>query len=670
MTAVVTDRSDSFRPDINGLRAIAVIVVILFHFGVPGFSGGFLGVDVFFVISGFLMTKIIVTKLAQGRFSLGGFLMSRVRRIFPALAALCTVLLAVGWLSFDPASYRALALHAASALSFISNIVFWQEVGYFDASAHEKWLLHTWSLSAEWQFYLIYPVLLMTVWRVFKSSRAIVVTIVAAFVLSLSISVVMTPLRPSAAYYLLPTRAWEMMAGGLVFTATPRIVLSRFSSSALECVGLLFIIGGSIFLSSRDLWPGYLAVFPVAGTAMVMLAKNTSSIVTSNRLAAFVGETSYSIYLWHWPIVVWIGYRGYAETATAMIAGIMLSIGAGYLSFRIVEENTRHAWIQSRRTRELLAYGMAVLVLTVVSLMIVQQQGFGTRLQGDRAEYQDVVKAIGDWGHPGSNCEVRAYETYCFEKGSSDRLLMFVGDSHAEQWYPRYGEHGVENSRSTLFFTRGACLPIRGTERTIPGANCAEFAERAWREVFRRHPEKLVVSSVWLTYFYYQSGAFRSEQCIRRGGECEQVIDENGVREVMRLLEKDVHRAVETGIQVYILGPTPMGKGDYPKTRLQEIAAQHLPFPVAKPQSIEPLKPQFHTDGTVYSRTTVSGMLAAVAERTGAVYIDLEHFMCPDEVCSFVNSAGLPIYKDSGHLRREFVRSAEMDRLDREIGLR
>lgn len=155
----------NFRADINGLRAWAVAAVIFYHFGIPGFSGGFVGVDVFFVISGFLMTGIVVKGLERGNFSLMGFYMARGRRIVPALVAVCAVLLAMGWWVLLPPDYKMLGSHAVYSLAFLSNVEFWQEAGYFDVASHEKWLLHTWSLSVEWQFYLILPVVLWVVWR-------------------------------------------------------------------------------------------------------------------------------------------------------------------------------------------------------------------------------------------------------------------------------------------------------------------------------------------------------------------------------------------------------------------------------------------------------------------------------------------------------------------------
>lgn len=177
-----------FRQDINGLRALAVLIVVLFHFGIPYAQGGFVGVDVFFVISGYLMTGIIVRRLETGKFSLLGFYLDRARRIIPALAALCGVLLLLGGLWLLPTEYRLLGKHVASSISFLSNAVFWLESGYFDLESHQKWLLHTWSLSVEWQFYLLYPLLLLGVFRLCRANT-VRWLVLAATLLSFALSV-------------------------------------------------------------------------------------------------------------------------------------------------------------------------------------------------------------------------------------------------------------------------------------------------------------------------------------------------------------------------------------------------------------------------------------------------------------------------------------------------
>src|SRR5690606_4017278 len=234
-----------FRADINGLRAIAVIGVVLFHFSAALSPGGFAGVDVFFVISGFLMTGIIFSGVTKGSeknvksFSLLRFYKSRALRIVPALAVLCLFLLVFGWLFLIPLDYKELGKHAAGSIAFISNIVYWQEAGYFDSASHEKWLLHTWSLSVEWQFYILYPLVLLVLFQ-FLSIRLAKLFVLLGAVLGFAFCVFATYKWADASYYLLPTRAWQMLAGGVAYLY-PISFLSK-SGKYFQWTGLLFIV--------------------------------------------------------------------------------------------------------------------------------------------------------------------------------------------------------------------------------------------------------------------------------------------------------------------------------------------------------------------------------------------------------------------------------------------
>lgn len=205
-----------FRKDINGLRAVAVIAVVLFHFNNEWLPGGFAGVDVFFVISGYLMTKIIFEGVENGTFSILAFYSSRAKRIIPALAVCCLVLVLFGWFFLSVIDYEVLSKHVLSSITFLSNIVYATEQGYFDSSSHEKWLLHTWSLSVEWQFYLLFPIFVYFLLKIMSYGKArIAVLITTAF--SFLISAIATDIWPSYSYFLLPTRAWEMLVGGIAY---------------------------------------------------------------------------------------------------------------------------------------------------------------------------------------------------------------------------------------------------------------------------------------------------------------------------------------------------------------------------------------------------------------------------------------------------------------------
>ena len=322
-----------FRKDINGLRAIAVIAVVLFHFNASWMSGGFAGVDVFFVISGFLMTGIIFRGIEQENFSILKFYVARANRIIPALAVLCLVLLVFGWFYLTPLDYKALGKHVASSVGFLSNVVYWRESGYFDAASHEKWLLHTWSLSAEWQFYIIYPLVLVAM-RKFMSVKAMKATVLLITVLGFIFCVIATYKWPNPSYYLLPTRAWEMMLGGVACLYPLTIQDKR--KKLVEWLGLALIFGSYFLISKDNPWPGYLAIFPVLGSFLIIQAQRNDSIITSNVVFQKLGAWSYSIYLWHWPLVVAIYY--FSLNDMFIYIGITLSVLFGFLSNKYIEK--------------------------------------------------------------------------------------------------------------------------------------------------------------------------------------------------------------------------------------------------------------------------------------------------------------------------------------------
>lgn len=322
-----------FRKDINGLRAIAVIGVLLFHFNASWMPGGFAGVDVFFVISGFLMTGIIFRGIEQEKFSILNFYVARANRIIPALVLLCLVLMVFGWFYLTPFDYKVLGKHVASSVGFLSNIIYWMESGYFDTSSLEKWLLHTWTLSVEWQFYIIYPLILVAM-RNFLSIRTMKLTILVAMVLGFAFCVFATYRWPNASYFLLPTRAWEMLIGGVAYLYP--LTLQESRKKLVEWIGLILVVSSYFVISAENPWPGYLALFPVLGSFLIIQAQRNDSIVTSNIVFQKIGAWSYSIYLWHWPLVVAIYY--FSLSSSYIYLGMALSILLGFLSYKYVEK--------------------------------------------------------------------------------------------------------------------------------------------------------------------------------------------------------------------------------------------------------------------------------------------------------------------------------------------
>lgn len=297
--------SKNMRHDITGLRAIAVASVVLYHYSKQILPGGFSGVDIFFVISGYLMTAIIITGSTENNFSYVKFIKSRANRILPALLTVVFFVLVLGYLFIAPSGYKEIAKHALASITFLSNFIYNSESGYFDTASDSKFLLHTWSLSAEWQFYLIYPMavlLLKKLTTINKIKMIITISTILLFAFSLYLS----NTDKASAYFLIQSRGWEMLFGGLayLYPLNPKNnIIKKTSPKTIEATGLALIVVGLTCIDQTSLWPGYLSLLPVLGTYLCLMANNNTSYLDNVAFRA-IGLWSYSIYLLHWPVLV------------------------------------------------------------------------------------------------------------------------------------------------------------------------------------------------------------------------------------------------------------------------------------------------------------------------------------------------------------------------------
>lgn len=393
-----------FRYDINGLRAIAVIAVALFHYNPVWVPGGFAGVDVFFVISGFLMTRIVFTGLEANSFSLFEFYTARARRIIPPLIFLCFGCLLMAFFFFFDDAYENVVKHVIASLGFFSNITYWKEAGYFDVSSSEKLLLHTWSLAVEWQFYIIYPIVLVFLNKLFslnKLKKIIVLGTIFGFLLS----VFATIHSPNAAYYFLPTRAWELMMGGVAFIYQPSLLVKNKKISG--GVGLALIFSAYFFVSSGTPWPGYAALLPVLGTYLIIISNQQFNVVINSAFFQLIGKMSYSIYLWHWPVAKFIEYQ-YLRFDFLL-----------YLFFTLVLSCFSYFLFEKYKNRIFVSF----VFVSMVSLTFLNVKKDETHSY----EYKIFKSGIDKSYH---------VDTFSKEKWQEDKRkkVLVVGDSHSKRW--------------------------------------------------------------------------------------------------------------------------------------------------------------------------------------------------------------------------------------------
>lgn len=629
-----------FRGDINGVRAIAVLIVVLYHFAVPHFAGGFVGVDVFFVISGFLMTDIIFRGINKGSFSTLTFYKYRARRIIPALAVLCFALLVFGWMILLPSEFRALGKEAASSIGFFSNISFWREAGYFDVRSLDKWLLHTWSLSVEWQFYMLYPLVLvlLTKWLSVSQVRR---WVIAATAISFAICVYLSaPTKwPTAAFYLLPTRAWEMLAGALVYLYPLRA--SARTRVVLERAGLLLIAIATVSFNSRMSWPGWLAAVPVIGTAMIVAAARDDSWLTGSRVAQFVGKISYSVYLWHWPVVVWLSYYDRSASPVWVAGGIASSFVLGFFSWKFVESRTHGTTARTQETTSSQRPSMGFVPLHVTltfalatfagGAVVYYRQGVPDRFDhsvylADRETY--------DTNPDRSVCHMLLDPCDVYKSQLKSRAVV-LGDSHAEALAEAVNAAVPNGKRGdVILIAVQGCPTLEGVRRD-DGA-CLD-ANQKYIDLLQKTSPTMPPVIIVNHWSEYTSGSSRKKLSFVDPG------DPNGKSTPFSMDQYRTH-FLETMCDlakvrpVYLVQPVP------------EFDV-NLPTILAREKMANPAAPDVTLDITDYYKRNgrVLELMREARDQCGVRLLDPTPYLCPHGKC-LGSYRGRPLYSDMHHM--------------------
>ena len=638
-----------YRADIDGLRAVAVVPVVLYHAGFSWFSGGFVGVDVFFVISGYLITSIVAAEIQRGEFRLAHFYERRLRRLFPALFCVIFACSVAGYLLLLPQELEDFGQSAAATAWFASNFLFFSEAGYFDAPAALKPLLHTWSLAIEEQYYLLFPAFLLFVNK--KCHGKLMGWTAGLFAVSLVISAWSVSAAPDAAFYLLPSRTWELLLGSMLALA-PRFDMPRWLREAGVAAGLAAIGWAVVAYDGATAFPGLAAMLPCLGTALVIAAGAGSEAgatwgvrLLRVRVLVFLGLISYSLYLWHWPVLVFAQHYRLAplDSTSAMLA-VCAALGLAVLSWRFVERPFRGAHAVLTRRGIFVCAGLAMATATAIGIVFDATEGAPARLPVQVAR----LVAVGDDKPPERRrCEGLAPariapDTVCRVNDSAAPVSFAVwGDSHAMAMMPAFRAASLKAGLNGYNLSSNGCVPLLGVwrPRRDPQAECAGFtqaslglmqAEDGLRTVFlvarwARHLEGTVFGeesgeTLWLA-------------------DIDQVATDAETNGTIftRALSATLQALRDSGLQVVIIGPVPEIGRDVPRV-LAKAAWRREAVDMSLPLSAH-----------LERQANVHSVLAQSARAYGARYADPAAYLC-GAACPVVSANGVPLYFDDNHL--------------------
>lgn len=641
-----------YRPEIDGLRAIAVIAVVLFHAGLA-FPGGFVGVDVFFVISGFLVTGIIVRAIDAGNFSIGDFYCRRIRRIFPAAAVVTAAILISGYRSTFPGAFVQLSKASVAQSVFASNVFFWFDSGYFSRDVLTKPFLHFWSLAVEEQFYLAFPAVLSFLYWVGPARRRVVLGVVAIAVVSFAMSLYGTLMHPSATFYLLPTRAWELMVGAFV-ALTSFTIVNRKRAEWSALLGIILIAVAVFGLSEESFFPGLVALLPVAGTAMVIIANTTVQTAVgkllSQRWIVFVGLISYSLYLWHWPLLALIRYLVLDPSTTVLVLAMITSAVIASISWRWIEQPIRRRQFLASNRSLLWASGIAWLALLVFPLLVIKRNGMPSRFDAS----QQVLIKDANWNGNHSSREIDQVERDDvprfgkFPTGNDAGGFLLWGDSHAMTWTDVLEQAASAANRHGFATLHGGTPPIPGLWRTgMP--NCREFNAAVLELINRKQIADVFLVSRWSVYVEGYSdadpktdGRNDRDLFLSDGGESSQSGDES----LAAMQRQIVHLASEMKrmqVRLWLIRQAPVQQ-----TVIAEAAARNMLIgwdvnpiratTLAKhSEQQSPIEPFYQ-------------IARPILEDTGGGLINLDGLFFDDQGDGIIKSGGRYFFKDDDHL--------------------
>jgi peptidoglycan/LPS O-acetylase OafA/YrhL len=616
----------TYREDIDWLRAIAVLAVVAFHFEAPAVFGGFVGVDIFFVISGYLITGIIASEVKDGTFSFAQFYERRVRRLLPALYAM-VALTAIPSFHYLLTSERAEFFRSVAAVvTFTSNFFFWLQTGYFDHAAVEKPLLHTWSLAVEEQFYLALPLLLWTLLRFVRGRVALPLALAALTLASFALGIwLMRTDRSATAFFMSPPRAWEFLIGGLVATPGFPVLRHALAQNIARGIALVLLAIPIFSLRQGPGFPGFNALTPCIGAAMFIWSGIGVPTLERSRysplnVARFFGQISYSLYLWHWPLFTFARFSksGLVLDATDKLALFALTVAISWLSWRFVEQPFRERRLAPTRGTAFRIAGLASIVLLAGSA----GGWFSSRTPSDADRAALQLESYNDFDYRplyrvGSCFEPAGgvLDASCLALAPGKTNLLLWGDSLAAHYF--HGLRAATDPQTTniLQATQAACMPTFNASAQGTAA-CRDFATQMDSFFATHKPDLVILSADWLEY--------------SRPPRFDGMIAD---------LRQTIAKLNASGISVVLLGPAVQFRSRLPSMLMRA----HL-------RQVEPLADDFVLpDIFVLDRT----MQAALPAHEKFSYLSVLDVVCPARQCPITIDGGIPLAWDHAHLTAE-----------------
>ena len=645
-----------YRPDIDGLRALALIPVVLFHAGFESFSGGYIGVDVFFVISGYLITSIILNEKEKGTFTLRRFYERRVRRILPALFFVTLACMVPAWLWMTPGQLSDFAQSVAAVSVFGSNILFWQESGYFGAAAEEKPLLHTWSLAVEEQYYVFFPIFLLLLWSLGR--RRVAWIIAATALVSLGLSEYVRQYDTDAIFYLAPTRAWELLIGALVaFSSSGRPLHDRVGKTfheAMAGLGLLMVLS-PVFLYDRNTpFPGTYALLPTLGTALIIVFGSSNTVVArflSLRAIVGLGLISYSAYLWHQPLFAFARIRSLDGPSPSLLAALSVAaVVLAYFSWRYVEKPFRDRRNFSR-TQMFCFAGVISGGLVAVGAIGHLANGFVSRVNfpaGLINSFESTAREEEcfdiDNGHS------RATGWYCLVDVTSHAKPTFlvIGDSHALSLLPAFETAARLSGKNGVFTGFAGCPPLLGivplTRRDQTLRNCSALNERVFSFVKENGITDVFVVARWT---YYTNGDYSGDtKVIKFIGATKNA--EASLPATRKAFEDGFARTVaaydSAGVRLHVVEQAPHQLYEpqalYSHAYMSPSKAEEVVRKLSVPH-------RRHTD----LQSFVDSVFEKYRKDSRVSFIDLDSLLCDEHIC-LMGTGAQSFYKDDDHLSK------------------